>query len=218
MPTFEFDSGFEEKILEEAVQSPAVAMMRLSLEIDRQLRLLLAVIGRLQAYTGQSPSEALDLIGKSIEGSHVPVELGATLKNFWELRNIVVHGGGGSQTGFAMRAVDYGFRILKMLQTIPRPSYVVVAAVSLFSDPTCNNLRRDVHGVILESFGLKGENYGRNPHPSRKDYVQGQSVSWEWDLRGPGWGETWYRDPQTNEIKYAWTDSLEFIGRPLELV
>jgi ribosomal protein S6E (S10) len=128
MPTSELVPGFEAKILEEAIQSPAVAMMRLSLEVDRQLRLILAVIGQLKDYTGQSPSEALDLIGKSIEGSAIPVELRDTLKSFWNLRNMVVHGG-NAQQGFAMRALDYGFRILRMLQAIPRPSYVVRSSV-----------------------------------------------------------------------------------------
>lgn len=217
MPPFELDSGFEEKILEEAIQSPAVAMMRLSIEVDRQLRLILAAVGSLTDYTGQSPTEALELIGKSIEGSAIKPELKDILESFWELRNSVVHAV-GSRHGYAIRAVDYGFRILRMLQTIPRPSYIVVAVVFLFADQKCNIPRQDVNGVILESFGLKGESHGRHAHPSRKHYTQGQSVSWEWDLRGPGWGETWYQDPETHETKYAWTESLEFIGRPLEVI
>ena len=214
MPTLESVAGFEPKILEEAIQSPAVAMMRLSLEIDRQLRLILAVVGRLKDYTGQSPSEALDLIG-SVEGSSIPPELRDTLKSFWDLRNRVVHSG-APQDGFAMRALDYGFRILRMLQAIPRPSYIVISEVFVCSDPACNIPRPDVRGVILEDFGSKGESHGRHVRPSRKHYISGQSVSWEWDLRGPGWGATWYRDPQTNEIKSAWGESLEFVGRPLD--
>ena len=215
MPTSELVPGFEAKILEEAIQSPAVAMMRLSLEVDRQLRLILAVIGRLKDYTGQSHSEALDLIGMSIEGSAIPPELRDTLKSFWDLRNRVVHMG-NAQQGFAMRALDYGFRILRMLQAVPRPSYIVRASVFVCSDPACSIVRQDVRGVILESFGAKGESQGRHIHASRKHYVGGQSVSWEWDTRGPGWGETWYRDPQSGEVKLAWSEASEFIGRPLE--
>ncbi len=120
MASTELDPGFEEKILEEAIRSPSIAMMRLSIEIDRQLRLILAVIGRLKDYTGLSPNEALDLMETCMEGSLIPSELRDTVKNFWELRNYVVHSG-GSQVGYAMRAVDYVNRILRMLQTIPRP-------------------------------------------------------------------------------------------------
>src|SRR5258708_7701731 len=170
MPSFELAIGFEQKILEEAIQSPAVAMMRLSLEIDRQLRLILAAIGRLRDYTGQSPNEALELIRGSVEGSVIPPELRDILRNFWDLRNNVVHGG-RAQHGFAMRAVDYGLRILRMLQTIPRPSYIVTAVVYLFSDPMCVRRRDDVMGIILESFGLNGESHGRHVHPSRKSYL-----------------------------------------------
>jgi len=214
MPSIELAPGYEEKILEEAVQSPAVAMMRLSLEIDRQLRLILAAIGRLRDYTGQSPTEALDLIAKSDDRAPT-TELRETVKAFWDLRNSVVHGT-GSQQGLAMRALDYGLRIHRMLRAIPRPTYIVSSTVFLFSDKECRILRNDVRGVLLDSFGSKGESQGRHVHPSRREYVPGKSVSWEWDLGGQGWGETWYRDPNSQEIKYAWTDSLEFIGRPLE--
>ena len=215
MPTPELDPGFESKILEEAIQSPAVAMMRLSLEIDRRLRLILAVIGRLNDYTGQSPTEALDLIGLSIEGSAIPAELRDTLKNFWDIRNKVVHNG-SPQQGLAMRALDYGFRILRILQAIPRPSHIVRAVVYVCSDSACSIVRQDIRGVILESFGAKGESQGRHIHASRKHYVGGQSVSWEWDTRGSGWGETWYREPQSGQVQLAWSEASEFVGRPLE--
>lgn len=208
----------QERILENAVSSPAVAMMRLSLEIERQLRLLLATLGRLRDYTGQSPSEALDLIGKSNEGSFIPTELRDTITTFWDLRNRVVHGS-GPQQGFAMRAVDYGLRILRMLSAIPRPSRIVRwAQVPLCSDEACNRLRTDVRGVILESFGPKGESHGLHIHPSRRQYVEGQSLTWEWSFENPGWDETWYKDPMSKEIKLAWPESLEFIGRPLDQI
>src|SRR5580692_871446 len=112
MPSLELSPGYEEKILEEAIQSPAVAMMRLSLEIDRQLRLILAVIGGLGDYVGQSPNQALDLIVLNIHAP-VPPELRDTLNSFWDLRNRVVHNR-GSKEGIAMRSVDYGLRILRM--------------------------------------------------------------------------------------------------------
>jgi hypothetical protein len=221
MPSLGPPLGFEEKILEEAIQSPSVAMMRLSLEIDRQLRLILAVIGRLKEYYGPSPSDALDLIAKSNTGEFIPSELRDTLKNFWDLRNVVVHGGRASEN-LSMRSIDYGLRILRMLQAIPRPIFIVVAIVIIFSDKMCTVPRQDVSGVILESLGQNGEKLGRHIHPSRKEYIPGQSVSWEWDMTGnpreSGWGETWYRDPDSGEIKSAWSASLEFIGRPLESI
>lgn len=50
---------------------------------------------------------------------------------------------------------------------------------------------------------------------TRDHFKKGKRVAWEWsDHRS--WGESWYRDPDSNEIKYAWTGSLEFVGRHLE--
>jgi hypothetical protein len=190
-------------------------MMRLSIEIDRQLRLILAVVGRLREYAGQSPTEALDLIAKSTTEDKIPPSLRETLKAFWEFRNLVVHGG-RSREGFAMRSVDYGLRILRMLHSIPRPSFIVIGVVYIFSDNTCTTVRSDVQGVLLDHLGPNAENFGSHIHPSRRDYIVGQSVSWEWNTAGEGWGESWYREPKSGEIKYAWTESLEFIGRPLD--
>ncbi len=207
----------EEKILEDAIASPAVAMMRLSLEVDRELRLILATLGRLKDYAGPSPTEALDLIEKSGQGL-IPQELRATLKDFWNLRNMVVHGPGSKQH-FAMRAVDYGLRILRMLRAIPRPWRIVRAEnVPLCSDSKCVRLMPDVRGVILESFSHQGESHGLHIYPSRIRYILGQKLSWEWDTTGEGWNETWYKDPFSDEIKLAWSESMEFVGRPLERI
>jgi hypothetical protein len=217
MSSIELSPGLDERILEVAIQSPAAAILRLSFEVDRQLRLILAVIGRLNDYTGSSPNEALDLIAMSNVKPGIPPALRDTLRNFWDLRNLLVHGKETGE-GLAMRSVDYGLRILRMLQAIPRPSFIVIASVMVFSDAACAIERQDVSGVILEHLGPNSENYGRHIHPSRKDYIQGQSVSWEWDRTGIGWGKTWYRDIESGEIKSAWCESLEFIGRPLESI
>jgi len=39
-------------------------------------------------------------------------------------------------------------------------------------------------------------------------------VSWEWNMNNV-WEAAWYRDPDTNEVKPAWSSSAEFIGRDL---
>jgi hypothetical protein len=205
----------EERILEEAIKSPVIAMMYLSFEIDRQLRLILAVLGRLKDYQGNSPMQALDLMALDATGKTVPPSLANTLKGFWELRNAVVHGGDGNE-GLAMRAIDYGLRILPMLQSIPRPKLIVTAVVTTFSDQECRNPRPDVRGVIIRTIGSGGEDMGQHIYATRRQYKEGQSLSWEWDTSVEGWDETWYHDPKTGEIKPAWGGSLEFIGRPLE--
>jgi hypothetical protein len=211
----ELSSQYESAILEEAVHSPSVAMMRLSLEVDKQLRLLLASTGQLGRYTGQSPTEALDLLAQVMDrASTLPEALRGTIESFWSLRNEVVHRGHVRQS-LTIRAIDYGLRILKMLQSIPRRHYVVAYMTPVFADAEGRKQRPDVTGAMLKTVGPRGGFEGFAIHPTRRHYSIGESVSWEWDIHGRGWGETWYRDPTTEEVRLAWVGSLEFIGRPL---
>jgi len=46
-------------------------------------------------------------------------------------------------------------------------------------------------------------------------FQKGKRVAWEW-ITGNKWDESWYRDSDTNEIKYAWSGAMEFVGRHLE--
>ncbi|MGD0570375.1 MAG: hypothetical protein ABSA78_18385 [Candidatus Sulfotelmatobacter sp.] len=204
---------FEQQILEEAAASPVVAVMRLTLEIDRELRKLLAATGNLAQYQGELP-EAISLLERG-NALQLPRELKDTLTQFWSLRNHIVH----SQVSehLALRALDYGLRILKMVKSIPRHSYVVYkSGITLYQDPACTRSREDVRGVILETFSPDGESLRKQIFPTTKSYVPGESLSWEWNLHNKkGWGETWYRDPDTMEIKPAWSASLEFTGRDL---
>ncbi|MGD0270538.1 MAG: hypothetical protein ABSB14_15840 [Candidatus Sulfotelmatobacter sp.] len=211
---------FEQQILEEAAASPVVAIMRLTLEIDRELRKLLAATGNLSQYQGVLP-EAIGLLERA-NGIELPRELKDTLTQFWSLRNHVVH----SQVSehMALRALDYGLRILKMVKSIPRYSYVVVRAdIPVYANSACNPpAREDVRGVILETFSPEGKPTGRHIFPSTKTYSAGESVSWEWNRQNEkGWGPSWYQepdpnDPSTRTIKSAWGESLEFVGRNLE--
>jgi hypothetical protein len=194
--------------------------MRLTLEIDRELRKLLAATGNLSQYQGVLP-EAIGLLERA-NGIELPRELKDTLTQFWSLRNHVVH----SQVSehMALRALDYGLRILKMVKSIPRYSYVVVRAdIPVYANSACNPpAREDVRGVILETFSPEGKPTGRHIFPSTKTYSAGESVSWEWNRQNEkGWGPSWYQepdpnDPSTRTIKSAWGESLEFVGRNLE--
>jgi hypothetical protein len=212
--------SFEQQILEEAAASPVVAIMRLTLEIDRELRKLLAATGNLAQYQGELP-EAIRLLERA-NGIELPRELRDTLTQFWSLRNHIVH----SQVSehLALRALDYGLRILKMVKSIPRYSYVVVRPdLPVYANSACNPpARDDVRGVMLETFSPEGKSLGRHVFPSTKNYSPGESVSWEWNRQNEkGWGPSWYQEPDPNDpsrrtIKSAWGESLEFVGRNLE--
>jgi len=210
----------EQHILEEAAASPVVAIMRLTLEIDRELRKLLAVTGNLAQYHGELP-EAIGLLERA-NGIELPRELKDTLTQFWSLRNHVVH----SQVSehLALRALDYGLRILRMVKSIPRYSYVVVRSdIAVYANPACKPpAREDVRGVMLETFSPEGKSMGRQIFPTTKIYSPGENVSWEWNRQNEkGWGASWYQEPDPNDqgkrtVESAWGESLEFTGRNLD--
>jgi hypothetical protein len=211
--------NFEQHLLEEAAASPTVAIMRLTLEIDRELRKLLAVTGRLGQYRGEMP-EAIELL-EMANGIKLPRELKDTLTQFWSLRNHVVH----SQVSehLALRALDYGLRILRMVKSIPRHSYVVVRAdIPVYANSACRPpAREDVRGVMLETFSPEGEFMNKQVFPTTRTYLPGESVSWEWNRQNEkGWGPSWYQELDPDDsgkrtIKSAWGESLEFAGRNL---
>lgn len=209
-----FDSG----VLQDALKSPSIALMKLSIEIDRQLRLLLGAVGGLSSYRTFNPVTAMNLL-TSISGVLIPDALKNSITDFWNVRNGVVHGGDAGYDGLAIRAIDYGLRILSILASIPRPMRIVrYADVGLYADKDCVRQYPDVHGVIVESFSSEGTSHGLNIYPSTRHYTVGDEITWEWKAAGAeeGWGETWYRNPaKDGVIEQAWSGSMEFIGRPL---
>jgi hypothetical protein len=212
---------FDTAVLQEALRSPSVALMKLSIEIDRQIRLILGTVGLLARYQSSNPVLAIDLL-RSAGGVAVPDELRNSIGDFWAVRNGIVHGGDAGYEGLAVRGIDYGLRILSILASIPRPKRIVrYSDIPLYKDQFCLRQYPDVLGVILESFSAEGANHGLHIHPSTLQYKVGDEVTWEWKLGGSddGWDETWYRNPaKNNEIELAWSGSLEFRGRPLSSV
>ena len=74
----------------------------------------------------------------------------------------------------------------------------------------------DCKGLILEAIGPGGAKKTLMIYPTTQTHYQkGMYIAWEWNLTKV-WDETWYKDPDSGEIKYAWTSAAEFIGRNLE--
>lgn len=89
--------------------------------------------------------------------------------------------------------------------------------VPLYSDPECKNLRAGVFGIILET-RQKPINVlaGYSIHPTTcTHFKHGMHVIRQYS-RNSSYGESWYRDPDTNEVRYAWTESAELLGRSLD--
>ena len=81
--------------------------------------------------------------------------------------------------------------------------------------PNANNCERlqGRHLGLIECWGAITD-YRIFP-TTRDHYKKGMRVSWEWN-GSLKWGDTWYRDPESHEIKHAWSASIEFVGRDLD--
>jgi len=171
----------ERRIKEEALISPKAAFMQLLIDIDRELRILLASSGVLNRYLAdkvQTFPIALQHLA-SASGAKIPNELKERITEFWNFRNNVVHG----ESEVPIRAFDLGLMILGVLRNLPRPTYIVKQAeIPLFEDQYCQHQRPVVKGVLLETYDAYGKLQITKVHPSTKQYVDGMSVSWEWDI------------------------------------
>ncbi|MEG4022878.1 SMEK domain-containing protein [Microcoleus sp. S13C4] len=90
--------------------------------------------------------------------------------------------------------------------------------VPLYSDPGCQQRRPDMTGVILDN-RQHPENVfaGYTIHPiSPNLFKEGAQVIIVYS-RNSVCDESWYRNPETNEITYAWTEHSEVIGRMVEV-
>ena len=90
--------------------------------------------------------------------------------------------------------------------------------VDIFIDPLCKTLITNAKGIILETESPGGITKSFRIFPTTRAHFQkGKRVAWEWSFELT-WGPTWYKDPNTHEIKKAWDSSTEFIGRHLDEV
>lgn len=92
---------------------------------------------------------------------------------------------------------------------------IVAAELPLYEDPGCARVRSGVVGLLVRATEAGREFLMINPtYPNR--YHAGYYVS-QSQFRAETVGETWYRDPNSGEVFYAWTGSTittpEVIGQ-----
>jgi hypothetical protein len=200
-------------ILQEAARSPKAALILLASNVEREARQLLASVGYLKGQRYVPLPQAIDVLSKQFGG--LPGHIPSSLRFFWDARNRLVHGG-EADSEETLRAIDSGVTILKALQAFPREKNIVYhPGVTVYQDPLCKSQWPDVRGIILETETPGGIRRSFRIFPTTRTHFQkGQRVAWEWNTES-SWGEAWYKDPDTEEIKPAWSASMEFIGRHL---
>jgi hypothetical protein len=207
------EAGLFRRVLVETERSPKLAVIMLATEMEDEVRRLLASTGWLaKARSGSLP----DAISVLLENGTMPPSLAGSVKLFWDIRNRIVHGHGAEKDDI-LSAIDSGFTILRAIRAIPHTVNTVYhPGVDVYADADGERLRPGVKAVILESTSPGGAGTTRRAFPTTKDhFVAGRAVAWEWGF-GKVWGESWYRDPDTGEIKHGWGASAEFVGRLLD--
>lgn len=201
------------EFLQQASNSPKSALMSLSAEIETELRNLLAVTGWHRMRRVTSVPAGVEMLAAE---TPLPPALKGSIRDFWPVRNRLVHGHDVSEDDL-LRAIDSGLLILRALRSIPREVHAVYhPGVRLFADPAGRRLVPDARAVILETTLSDGSGKRLRPYPTtRTNYIKGKPVAWEWSNRHQ-WGECWYEQPDTGTVEYAWSSSLEFIGRHLD--
>ncbi len=201
-----------DNILKQAAVAPRVSLIMLSAEIDKQARRSLAARGLLRDRRNLQVSQALtELVPYGF-----PTHMAGSFNLFREIRNKIIHGGAANDDDI-VRAIDSGIIILKTLNELPREiSTIYHPGVIFFSDEKCIAPVLDAKGVIIETKSLDDARKSYRIFPTTKSYFQkGKEVSWEWNMHHI-WGPSWYKDPDSSEIKPAWRESAEFIGRHLD--
>ncbi len=203
------------EVISQAVESPKAALMLLASDIERELRELLAATGLHRMHRITSVPASIERLASE---TPLPDVVREAVQQFWPIRNRLVQGHNVTNDDI-LRAIDAGLLILKSVRAIPREVNVVYhPGAELFADPHGMKLVPGVRALILETTSSDGQQKTLRIYPTtRTDYVKGKRVAWEWNSRNR-YGESWYRDPDSGEIKDGWRGSLEFVGRHLDEV
>jgi hypothetical protein len=209
------DASDERRILEAASRSPRLALLDLSVEIEQELRRLLAATGW-HTTLGHDAVSIRGIAERLAEMGVTSHSFAGSVAAFADMRNRLVHGR-GIQDEELIRAIDIGNTILRTIRAIPAEINVVYnPGVDVFADSEGKTKREGVRALILQTTSPDSTTkYLRTYPTTRSHYLVGKRVAWEWDLR-TGFPESWYRNPDNGQVEYGWTSSADFVGRHLD--
>ena len=200
-------------ILDEVSRSPQAGLLLLSAEIEKAIRHIWAYSGLINKGDYGTIHKAISVLS---ERDSLPKNVVGSLNLFWDIRNKIIHGS-FSEDRNIYSAIDSGIHVLKAVKAIPHETHSVYhPGVDVYGDPEGNKLREGVKAVILETTSPGGSSKTKRVYPSTcNHFIKGKKVAWEWNDERR-FNESWYRDPDTDEIKYGWSSSMEFVGRKLD--
>ena len=166
-------------VIHEAAHSPKTALLTLAAEIEKEARQVLASIGKLKGQTHIPISQAI----RALDSHYgLPRHMSGSLKLFWDTRNKIIHGRGGTGTeeGNVLSAIDSGVTILRSLQALPREVNVVYKpGVPIYSDPECKAEITNATGIILETRSTSGARTSYRIFPTTRTHFEVGSLGME---------------------------------------
>jgi hypothetical protein len=205
------DTTVESKILDLAARDKQSALMRLAIEIERELILLHGTLGLRNKFRSSGVREVIDQL---YQQETISSEMRDGLNEFWQVRNRIAHAqfSFGETNPVLNSALDSGLRLLRLLKGIPRSVYkVLVTSVPLYRDITCRQRITEVDGVIIESISPEGAR--RNSiYPAGRPFEVGEIVGWDWDS-SQGVDDAYYVNPESGKAQLAWSGAAYFAGK-----
>jgi hypothetical protein len=213
LPAPQQQDDLEERLLNEAVRSPRTALMLLSAELEQAAREVLASSGWLPT-RGLPLRAAIEELDARSGLAAAPL---SAVQQFLDVRNRIVHGHRSASDDDVLRALDSGLQILRAIRAVPHERHKVrITGVPLFKDQACTEPWEMGLGVMLESESAGRVRVEHRIFPTVLSHFRpGMRVTWEWDA-SHRWGETWYRNPETDQVEYAWTGAMAFAGRDID--
>ncbi len=202
------DTDVEAHILDLAVRDKRAALMRLAIEIEKEL---LALHGALGLRNHNESGSFRSIVGQLARHGAIGDEMKKGLTEFWHVRNQIAHSY-LSDESLVTSALDSGIRLLRLVKAIPRQRCTIVDPnVQLFKDPRCKDPITDYHGVMLEIMDPEGKKRN-HPFPAGRDFIEGEIVGWDWDMSNI-YGVAYYQDPDSGQPIQAWGSSAVFVGK-----
>ena len=148
------NTSVEAHILDLSGRDKQAALMRLAIEIEKEVLVLHGALGLRNQYESGS---FRSLVEQLLRHGAITDEMKRGLMEFWHVRNQIAHFY-LSDDALLTSALDSGLRLLRLVKTVPRQRLTVIDPhVVLFKDPQFNEAITDYHGVMLEIMDPEGK-------------------------------------------------------------
>ena len=205
------DTGIEAQILDLAAKDKQAALMRLAIEIEKEILLLHGMLGLRNKSRGGGLREAVEELRQN---GTISAEMAEGLFEFWKVRNEIAHAqfSIGGTNPILNSTLDSGVRLLRLIKAVPRPIYRVYdPKVFLFSDKDCTQRIAEHFGVIIETTDVDGRKRYQC-WPAGRPFAKGEVVGWDWDMSRQ-FGPAFYMGLETRKPTLGWSSSPAFIGK-----